>query len=214
MYCITRNDMKFGQYFIPARTKATIIGQPSSHSVNVPGVQLRLAVNLFDAHPKRKTGVPMPEVQINDEVEGKGYYPPDSYMTGITIWSHADRVYMDAGDEFYQYATLGKWELRKIFGEAIPEEVVKENFCGGYRLDTTIEYLENEFADWVHENCDFYELTEEDIENGLGFDGAESGNTTLSPRGMQKFEDKQLEYKKRLEVIGFTYEFKGGLIWE
>lgn len=210
--------MKFGEYLIPARTKATVIGKPNYHEVNIPGLQLRLAINLFDAHPKRKTGVPSFEIEFNnelEELENERFGKSKSYMTGICIWTQGDQVYMNAGDPFYERNNLTEWQMKKIFGENIPENIWKAEFGNDYRLDSTIEYLEDEFAKWVQNNCDFHYLTEQDIESGEeGFDGAEPGDKILSNLGMNQFEEKQMEYINRLEKIGFTYEFKGGLIWE
>ncbi|MNP72343.1 hypothetical protein D3C76_1688770 [compost metagenome] len=68
--------------------------------------------------------------------------------------------------------------------------------------------------EWIHNNCEFVELTEEEIENGEGFDGAQAGDRTLSDSGLEKFYIKKLEYQNKLETTGFTYDFKGGLIWD
>lgn len=136
MYCITRRDMKFGQYSVPARTKATVIGKPHYREVNIPGLQLRLAVSLFDAHPQKKTGVPTSEIKFNNVLEGT-----NSYMDGIVIWTRGDQVYMDAGDPFYDGHLLSKWQIEKIFGENIPEKLLKTELTNYYRLDSVIEYL-------------------------------------------------------------------------
>lgn len=214
MYCITRNDMKFGEYFVPARTKAKVINKPMYHDAGIPGLQLYISINLFDIHPKKKTGVPISEIEINNELENVRMGSANSTMEGIVIYTHGDQVYMGAEDEFYKDATLSKWAVQKLFGEVIPESIDKAQYSNDYRLDSVIEYLENEFAQWVKDNCDFKVLTAEDIENGEGFDGAYPEDSTLSEVGIRQFEEKQLEYQNRLEITGFTYEFKGGLFWD
>jgi len=58
------------------------------------------------------------------------------------------------------------------------------------------------------------DLAEEDIENREGIDGSYPAERILSEIGLRQFEEKQLEYQTKIEVTGFTYEFKGGLIWD
>ncbi len=212
--CITREDMKFGDYFIPARTKARVVNTPEYRNANVPGLQLIIIVTLFDFNPHRGTGVPISRVHIQDEMEPGKMGATRSQMEGIVIYTHADRVFLDAGDRFYYDATLGKWQVEKIFGSTIPEGINKAQYSEAYLLQSVVSYLGDEFAKWVQQNCHFRKLTKRDIENGDGFDGAEPGDKTLSVKGLGQFEAKQLEYQNRLEVTGWTYDFKGGLIWE
>jgi hypothetical protein len=124
---------------------------------------------------------------------------------------------MDAGDKMYWDYGLYDWQLEKIFGkDNVPQNLLKGKYayyCKDARLQDVVEYLEEEFAEWVQENCEFITLTEEDIENGFGFDDAEEGDTTLSQKGIEQFENKCLEYQNKLEVTGFTYDFQGGLTW-
>ncbi|HVJ49391.1 hypothetical protein [Desulfitobacterium sp.] len=216
MYCITREDMKFGHYLIPARTSAEVVNTPQYHEVNIPGLHLRIAINLFNIHPKKHLGVPISEIEINNEFERCAYGSAKSKMIGIEIDTQGDQVYIDAGDKFYRDATLSQWNVEKIFGENTPDDLTKAPYSHlkEYRLESIIEYLEEEFAEWVNGNCEFTILTEEDIENGIGFDGAGPGDRILSDKGLEQFREKQLEYQKRLERTGFTYRFKGGLIWE
>jgi len=216
MNCITKEDMKFGEYFIPARTKARVINTPQYHEAGIPGLQLLIAITLFDMQleAKRMTGVPMSKTRINNELEKTCFGDTRSQMQGIVIYTHGDKVFLDAGDEFYSRSTLSKWHVQKIVGEVIPENIAKAEYSSGYSLESVIEYLENEFTEWVGENCDLKILTEEDIENGEGIDGSDPGDSVLSEIGLLQFYEKQLEYQQRLETSGFTYDFKGGLIWE
>lgn len=210
MYCITRNDMKFGEYFIPARTKAEVINKPTYKQADLPGLQLRIVINLFDIHPNKGTGVPLSVAQKNNELKNGAF----GQMYGIAIYTNAPQVYLDAGDSFYQDSILSEWRVRKIFGETIPESIRKAEFERGYLLIDVVYCLEEEFSDWVQDNCHFRKLTKRDIENGDGFDGASPGDRMLSGKGLEQFHEKRLEYQKRLEVTGFTYDFKGGLIWD
>ena len=213
MYCITRKDMKFGQYFIPARTKARVVNTPTSRNGNAPGLHLVIAVDLFDMYPNKSKGVPLSRVEINDELQKKPYGRTTSTMRGIVIYTNGAQVFLDAGDRFYQDAALYKWQLEKIF-TTIPEGIEKADYSKDYSLASVVEYLKEEFAEWVQNNCQFHVLTKQEIQDGEGFDGAEPGDRILSFKGMEQFEQKQLVYQNRLEVTGFTYEFKGGLIWE
>lgn len=213
MYCITRNEMKFGQFIVPKRTKCTVLNKLSSRTVDAPGVQVDVSILLWDMQQKKQCLVS--EVQIKDEYTNKYN---SSFFDGITVSTNTENLFMDAGDEFYSNCGLYDWQLEKIFGKNnVPEHL----FLGKYeyngadaKLSDVIEYLDEEFSKWVEENCEFYALTEEDIENGEGFDGAEPGDTTLSDKGLEAFYKKQLEYQNMLESTGFTYNFKGGLIWE
>lgn len=214
MYCITKEDMKFGTYIIPARTRAEVINTPKYREAGMPGLQLRIAIKLFDMHPNKMTGVPVFETRINNELEKTCCSDTKSQMIGIEIYTQGDKVFLDAGDKFYNDVTLSEWQVKNILGESIPESLEKKEYTKGYLLSSVIEHIENEFGEWVTKNCHFKKLTKKDIENGEGFDGAMVGDRTLSPKGMQQFEEKQQEYKNLLETSGFTYEFEGGLIWE
>jgi hypothetical protein len=208
--------MKFGEYFIPARTKTLLVNKPEYRGANLPGMSLVLAVSLFDIHPRKATGVPQNEVQIYNQLEAHHHFGTTSKMTGIVVETKGDKVFLDAGDRFYEDFTLYEWQVQNIFGQTIPEQIEKSQYRNvrSYYLSSVVEYLENEFADWVQKNCKFRELTKADIEAGYGFDGAEPGDRTLSDKGLVQFNQKQLEYMNRLEVTGFTHDFKGGLIWD
>lgn len=213
MYCITRNDMKFGDYFIPARTKAIVINKPAYREANIPGLYLDIAIRLSDAALKQRKTVPINEVEVGNELESTHYQR--SKMVGIEIQTNGEHVFMDAGDSFYNDSMIAEWEVKKIFPNGVPEALEKAPYhINQYMLQSIIDYLENEFAEWVQKNCDFHKLTKRDIENGEGFDGACPGDRILSNSGMEQFDKKKNEYQARLETIGFTYDFKGGLIWD
>lgn len=216
MHCIIRNNMKFGNYFIPARTSGNLVFNPRSQTVNAPGIYIQVAIRLFDMESEESKikGVPIAKTEIVNELE-QSRCNEGSKMTGIVVDSNMAQVYMDAGDSFYKDAHLRKWDLEKIFGDYIPEVIEKAPYYKDtYLLSSTIDCLENEFTEWVQKNCHFRKLTKRDIENGDTFDGAEPGDRQLSERGLQEFNRKILEYQNKLEVTGFTYEFKGGLYWE
>lgn len=216
--CITRSDMRFGDYFIPVRTKAIAISDPVSTTVDAPGVYLKIYINLFDmfSEEKRMTGVPANKTRINNELEGKPYGCTSSQMIGIVVSTNAKQVYMDAGSRFYQNESISGWKAEKIFPDGIPGKLTEGLKETGYRyrLVDIIEYLGEEFAKWVQKKCQFHTLTEDDIENGIDFEGAKVGDKILSDLGHKQFSEKQFEYQERLEAIGFTYEFSGGLIWD
>lgn len=208
--------MKFGNYFIPARTRGNLVFNPRSKTVNAPGIYIQVAIGLFnmESEESKIKGVPLAKTEIVNELE-QSRYNEGSKMTGIVIDSNMSQVYMDADDKFYSDAFLRKRELEKIFGDVIPEQIEKAPYCKNeYLLSSVIDYIEKEFAEWVQKNCHFRKVTKKDIENGDALDGAEPGDRQLSERGLQEFNTKLLEYQKKLEVTGFTYEFKGGLYWE
>ena len=201
--------MKFGEYFIPKGTKCTVINKLDTATVDAPGVHLKLSISLWDIRKNEPCKVS--EVQIPDELSGNRYPPT---LIGIVINTNTQNVFLDAGDKLYFNNQLYGWQVQKVLGEIIPESITKAEHSNNYRLDSVVDFLEDEFSEWVKTNCHFRKLTKRDIENGEGFDGAEAGDKTLSDKGMQQFEKKKREYQKRLETIGFTYDFKGGLIWD
>ncbi|MCR3758453.1 hypothetical protein KYB31_05515 [Clostridium felsineum] len=210
MYCITRYEMKFGKEIIPARTKAILINKVTTDTVDAPGVYVKLAIDNYNLHKE----------DINNENEVIKYHvnANDATLGGIIVNTNTQAVYMDAGDKFYYYTGLYDWQLEKIFGK---DNIPKKLLIGKYKyngkdakLSDLVNYLDDEFMKWVENNCEFCILSEEDIESGDCFDGAEAGDSTLSAKGLEQFHTKKLEYQKRLETTGFTYNFKGGLNWD
>jgi len=217
MYCLTRNNMKFGDYFIPARTIAKVINKPEYKAANIHGLHLHIAISLFNMAPEesRIAGIPVSQTRINNELDPKSLSETTSQMFGITLSTIGTEVFLDAGDNFYKDAGISKWQAEKIFPNGIPNQIEKPPYENNkYFLRDIIGYLDNEFAEWVKDNCGFYELSEEDIENGEGLSGSEEGDKILTVHGLEQFEEKRTEYQNRLEVIGFTYNFKGGLIFD
>jgi hypothetical protein len=214
MYCVIKNDMKFGEYFIKAGTKARVIGKPNYKQVNIPGLDLYLAVNLRDIALKQKESVLESEIRIKNELEERCH--SNTEMVGITLMTDGTKVLMDAGADFYEEATIYESEVKKVLGtDNIPENIEKAKYLQPpYYVSSLVQYLEDEFTKWVQDNCEFYTYTKEDIENGDCWEDAEPGDTTLSESGIEQFENKKIEYQKMLEKIGFTYDFKGGLVWE
>ncbi|WP_394875796.1 hypothetical protein [Clostridium neonatale] len=209
MNCITRHELKFGDLIIPPRTKCKIINKPNTFTVDAPGVQLNIVINNFDIN-KQDIANENKVIKYHSNVN-------NASLCGVWVHTNTQAVYMDAGDREYCDYGLYDWELEKIFGKGnVPPELLREKhsyYGKDARLQDVIDYLEEDFSDWVEENCEFCILTEDDIEGGLCFEGAEVGDNTLSPKGIEQFNEKCLEYKNRLETTGFTYEFTGGLIW-
>ncbi|MFR2889134.1 MAG: hypothetical protein ACLTDM_13175 [Clostridium butyricum] len=210
MKCITRYDMKFGDILIPARTECIIVNKPSMFTVNASGVQLNVVVRNYD--------LKLRDIENENKIIKYGSNINKATLDGIYIHTNTQSVYMYAGDYMYNNYNyeLRLWELEKIFGkDNIPKNLISEDtlLMRKYAtLSEVVEYLEEEFADWVSDNCDMRELTEDDMDE-YEFYGFEVGDTTLTDEGLKKFEKKCLEYKNKLETIGFTYDFKGGLIW-
>jgi hypothetical protein len=213
MYCITRKEMKFKDFIVPARTKCTVINKLNTTTVDAPGVQLMVSILLWDMKHFAKCLVS--DVQIKDELSAGS---DSSLFIGITVSTNTTNVYMDAGDKLYWDEELYGWQLKRIFGiDSVPMHFTQENnrhYGRIAKLRDVIDYMEDEFAEWVRENCEFYTLTEEDIENGDYHGDFEPGASILSDKGLDLFYVKQLEYQNKLENIGFTYDFKGGLVWD
>lgn len=208
MKCITRYDMKFGDVVVPARTECIIVNKPDMFTVNASGVQLNVVVNNYNLKLK--------DLENENKVFEHKYNVNNGSLCGIYIHTNTQSVYMYADDYMYNDYGLYSWQLEKIFEkDNIPKALINKerlyNRKHAQLLDV-VEYLEEEFADWVRENCDMRALTEDDMDE-YEFYGFEIGDTTLTDEGLEKFEEKCLEYKNKLETIGFTYDFKGGLIW-
>ena len=210
MKCITRYEMKFGDIVVPARTTCKIINKADTFTADASGVQINIVIDNYYINAEDK--------QNENEVIKFKSNVNDACLSGIFIRTNTQSVYMDAGDYMYKDYGLYDWQLEKIFGkDNIPEGLFKgKHVYNGKdaKLQDVVWYLEDEFSEWVSENCEFTTLTEEDIENGLGSDGAEEGDSILSQKGIEQFEKKCLEYQNRLETTGFTYDFQGGLSWE
>ncbi|URZ15452.1 hypothetical protein [Clostridium felsineum] len=208
MYCVTRKNMKFAQYEIPEGTKGYVIGQPDEHIVNAPGVEFKMYILLWDIE---HTLVSKPV--INNELKNR--YSTGSQMTAIVIDTNTKEVYMgiDEDDGFYDNVTLSLFQLKKIFGEDIPKEIDKAEYNDRYMLSSVVNYLESNFTKWVNKNCDFITVTKEDIENGE-YHNLEEGYRVLSVLGIRQFEEMKKKYQAKLEAVGFTYDFKGGLNWD
>lgn len=206
MYCLTRYEMKFGDIVIPARTKCSVINKITSNTVNAPGIDVKLSV---DNYTIRK-----PYIENENRIILYSQNVNLACLEGIVIDTNTEAVYMDAGDRLYFNSGLYAWELSKIFGEEkVPKHLLIEQYNGkDAKLRNVIDCLEDEFGEWVENNCDFIILSKEDIENGECFDGAGVGDKMLSDFGIEQFNKKKLEYQKKLEPTGFTYDFKGGLI--
>lgn len=210
MYCLTRYEMRFGNIVVPARTKCMVINEVNTDTVDAPGVYIRILVKNHDINLNR--------MQNENKVIKHHSNVNQATLCGIVIDTDTTAVYMDAGDKLYFNTGVYDWQLEKIFGkENVPQNLLLGKYgynCKDASLQSVIDCLEDDFSSWVMENCEFHTLTEEDIENGDGFDGAEPGDTILSDAGLSQFYKKQLEYQNKLETIGFTYDFKGGLIWD
>lgn len=212
MYCLTKYEMKFGDVVVPARTKGIVINKITTDTVNAPGVYVSMAISNHDINK---------DVIHNEKIVQKGCRNVNSAsLFGVVVDTNTSSVCMDASDKNYFYTGLYDWQLERIFGKGkIPENLIigKHKYNGkDAKLRDVVDYLEDEFSEWVQKCCEFYTLTEEDIEKDIEdrdcFDGAEAGDTILSPKGLEQFYAKQLEYQNKLETTGFTYDFKGGLI--
>ncbi|RCX20909.1 hypothetical protein DFR58_101111 [Anaerobacterium chartisolvens] len=212
--CITRKDMKFGGYFIPARSKGVIINKPQYDKV-VPGLNLLISISLYNmrTEEERKEGVPLSHVERRNELESMDG-SSSARMIGIVVCADGNQVYIDGGHKFYEDAHLTGRQIERILGQ-IPPGLHTDEYRKDYKIRHVIDYMENDFAEWVGLNCEFKPLTKQDIENGEGFDGAAPGDRVLSDAGLEAFFSKQREHQNKLEAAtGFTYGFKGGLIWD
>ncbi|WP_313563734.1 hypothetical protein [Ruminiclostridium cellobioparum] len=158
MYCITRNDMKFGEHFVPAGTKAHVIKELRTQTVDAPGVDVELSISLWDIKVNGNGIVLVADTSISNELEDR----TSTEMTGIVVYTDTTKVYMDADARLYQDKELYDWQVEKIFPEGVPSNIKKAE-CDSrkFMLYGVINYLEDEFAEWVQNNCEFRKLTKE-----------------------------------------------------
>lgn len=210
MKCITRYDMKFGDIIIPARTECTIINN-KNYSPNCPGVFMDVIVNNWDIDKK----------EIENEFLIKEYNSSinKAKLTGIVLTTNTQSVFVDANNKYYYDYMLSEYQLEKIFSENnIPKEIkiYKNKYLknGEAKLYDVIEYFEEKLHDWVCKNCEFQEVSQEQLDNGEINSDFDVGMKVLTDIGLEQFYNKSMEYKNKLEqATGLTYNFKGGLIW-
>lgn len=191
MYCLTRYEMKFNmngnEIVVPARTKCEVVLKPKTDTVNAEGVQLGIIIDNYDIGARQF-------ITNENKVIKYGRNINNSSLEGVYVYTNTSSVYMDANDKLYYNSGLYKWQLEKIFGEnKIPKYLIEDctHDCmnGKYvKLQDLIYYLEDEFTEWVNNNCEFREITQEDIEEDHVFDGFEVGDFTLSDLGIKQFE--------------------------
>lgn len=199
MKCITRYEMKFGDIIVPARTECIVVSEPSSKDVNNPNVKLDIIVSNRDLgirNIENKNKVFEQKINVNNAL-----------LNGIYIHTNTEAVYMYANDLFYKVNEgLYIWQLENIFGKGnIPENlpIRKHNFNGkDVLLSEVIRYLEKELTIWIENNIK-YTLN---VKKDCLFDTFDI-KPTLSDSEKYRIKNKCLEYKKRLETIGFTYNF-------
>ena len=186
--------------------------KPYYDGADTTGIQIGIVVDNYDIGIKKYIINENKVIKYHTNIN-------EATLDGIYIYTNTKSVFMDAGDKFYNNHSLYKSQLEKIFGkDEIPQQLLELNHdCinGKYiKLQDVIEYLEEDFSDWVKENCDFREVTQEDIDEDISYSDFEVGDETLTDYGLELFEKKKLEYQAKLEIIGFTYDFQGGLIWD
>lgn len=207
MKCITREKMKFNDIELPARTKCRIIN-PKQFTPDVPGVQ----VNIYVTHRY------IPEFRDikNDLEETPAFrHYTETELIGYVLHTKTNQIYIEPNYKYYGDYGLYDWQVERIFDDNIPKwlkekaEETEINLHKPYKLFDVIIHLEDSFADWVQDECEFRTLDEEEARN---YPHLEEGMSLLVSE--EKFNKKKLEYQNRLEKTGFTYDFDGGLIWE
>ncbi len=118
-------------------------------------------------------------------------------------------------DEHYNYVVPG------IKLDELPYKINEEVFeKSKFRNDNTysillsdlIYYIDDAFAQEVEEHVTWRDLTEDEIDSGEYMDGQEK---TMTIEGEKWFYKRQSEILDKFEKLtGFTYFFKGGLVWE
>lgn len=196
MYAITNEDMKFGDLYVPARTKCLIVSELDFDSVNNPQKVIKIMIESYflgelSKHNSLQTG--------------------HAILSGYTISTTLKNVYLDVSDNLFSSREVSRVELEKVFGEDNIPEILKK--VSKVELFDVIYVLEKEFSVWIEDNCNFHLVSEDDVK-GEEYVSFNIGDKILSSDSVDKYYEKKKEYQEKLESIGFTYNFKGSLIFE
>lgn len=196
MYAITIEDMKFGDLYVPARTKCLVVSDLDFDSVNNPEKVIKIMIESYF----------LGELSKNNSLN-TGH----AILSGYTITTTLKNVFLDVSDNLFSSREISKIELEKVFGkDSVPKILAKVNKL---ELFDVVYFLEKEFSVWIEENCNFYLVNEDDVINGE-YSSFNVGDKILSSESVDLYFNKKEEYQKKLENIGFTYNFKGSLIFE
>lgn len=202
MNCIIKYDLKFNDILIPKRTKARIVSPMNTHiTPDAPGVNVTLALYNHTINVTNQ----------ENEIECKG----SAILSGILISTNTQNICIEYNYRDHHMSSIYTWQLEKIYNP-IPEYRAKQAINGNrnYILDSVIDYMDEELAEWVRSNLKFQNVTKKMIrENDM--DEELYGQSVLTNDSLNQFYIKQLEYQNKLEeATGYTYDFKGGLNWD
>lgn len=196
MYAITIKEMKFGDLYVPARTKCLIVSELDFDSVNNPEKVIKIMIESYF----------LGELSKNNSLP-TGH----AILSGYTISTTLKNVFLDVSHNLFSSREVTNMELEKVFGkDNIPKILQK---VSRVELFDLIYLMEKEFSAWIDKNCSFYSVKEEDVINGE-YASFNVGDKILSSESIDLYFDKKQEYQNKLENIGLTYNFKGSLIFE
>lgn len=201
MYCILKNEMKFDDVIVPSRTKCRIISHLKSDALKETNTIIELVI---DNYFLGKVNIENENnIVLSDKYKG-------DFLSGYYVVSNIDAIYLDASDEKFCDNRISKDDLNLIFGEENIPKVLKK--IEEPTLFDVVYCLESAFSEWVNNSCDFKIVTEDDIEANNEYDAFNPGDKILTIDCVPLYNSKKLEYQNKLEKIGYTYDFKGGLL--
>jgi len=200
MKCVTKKEIKVKDFVIPARTVGTIINM-RNQEFDCHSNDLLVMVDLLEFNLEEKTYA---EIYPSDKNEER-YWPKSTYLRAIVLSITSAEVYLDAED-YYKGRKIYNRQLQEVFDGNVPNDL-KVDQTKPRILHEVIDYLENEFSDWVEKNCKWH--SEETLE-----DEEEQNNFYMTDESQKRFDYKRRAYQDMLGKIGLIYKFTGGLVWE
>ena len=199
--CVLKEDVNVHGFKIKARTKGLII------SPRLPEVDCCVGVSIYINTWDIKEYPFDKYVTFNSIINPTGDYG----LGGIVINTETNNIAIDISSHDYYYnSEIYDWQIKRILNvDTIPNCIHRAEYGNKYKLIDLVYYMNYAFSEWVSGNGIFEEVAEEMLESEEISSEFEVGQSYLV--NDDDFYEEQLKYKQKLETIGYTYEFDGGL---
>lgn len=197
--CIFKEDINIKGYEIKARTEGWII-QPTLPTVNCC-IRINVYVNVWDIKSH------VLDLTFCDTINDSDKYE----LGGIVVTCKTKDVAIDiSSSDCYYNNSVYDWEIKKVLGtHKVPEGINKSDDDYKYKLSDLVFYMNKELSDWVSKNAIWNKVTQDMLDDGDISSDFEVDDIYLY--NIDDFYEEQIKLKERLEQIGYTYEFDGGL---